>query len=605
MREVLWLETRQGYTQEKGLDYDEMDVMSAFLYRKIEEEVYVCQPPVFEDPKFPDRVYKVEKALYGLHQAPRVWSIFILVSCIWRDIIYGTLRRSIATEFEKLMHKKFQMSSMGELTFFLGLQVTHNDDGIFISQDKPDIMFADSPFDLEAYTDSDYAGASLDRKSTTGGCQFLRSRLISWQCKKQTVVANSTTEAEYVLWIQNQLLDYGYNFMNTKIFIDNESTICIVKNPVFHSKTKHIEIRHHFIRDSNEKKLIQMIKIHTDQNVADLLTKAFDIRLSIRGGGIMERAATTAACLDAKHDNGNINRTQSIAIPNVPFPHGIGSCDSTADPVTTTSETITTVSVNPKDSTAVDVSLADNVTLAEPCMAIRKSVASRPKTNKDSIEVRIDVDAQLAERIQAEEREHMSVEEQARLLMEFILARKKFFVAKRAEEQRNKPPTKAEQRKKIGKRAENSKKRTRAVLGEESVKRQKVEDDAEKAELKSCLEIVPNNDSAVNIIRADGSTKYYKLFSAMLDDFDRQDVLDLYRLVKERFETTSPEGYDRLLWGDLITLFEPSKEDEIWKTQQDYTLISWKLYDSRGVHLLLMDTGCSIHMLVEKKYHLT
>ncbi|GJV88638.1 hypothetical protein Tco_1532576 [Tanacetum coccineum] len=144
----------------------------------------------------------------------------------------------------------------------------------------------DSPFDLVAYTDSDYAGASLDRKSTTGGCQFLGCRLILWQYKKQTVVTNSTTKAEYivasnccgqVLWIQNQLLDYGYNFMQTKIHIDNESTICIVKNPIFHSKTKHIEIRHHFIRDSNEKKLIQMIKIHTDQNVTNLLTKAFDV----------------------------------------------------------------------------------------------------------------------------------------------------------------------------------------------------------------------------------------------------------------------------------------------------------------------------------------
>ncbi|GJV81372.1 hypothetical protein Tco_1517242 [Tanacetum coccineum] len=222
---------------------------------------------------------------------------------------------------------------MGELTFFLGLQVKQKEDGIFISQDKyvieilkkfsfsdvkiastpmethkpllkdadvelPDIMFVvcacarfqvnpksshlhavkrifrylkgqpklglwypkDSPFDLVAYTDSDYAGASLDRKSTTRGCQFLGCRLISWQCKKQTVVANSTTEAEYiaasnccgqVLWIQNQLLDYGYNFIATRIHIDNESTICIVKNFVFHSKTKHIEIRHHFIRDSN------------------------------------------------------------------------------------------------------------------------------------------------------------------------------------------------------------------------------------------------------------------------------------------------------------------------------------------------------------------
>ncbi|GJV22555.1 hypothetical protein Tco_1371575 [Tanacetum coccineum] len=151
----------------------------------------------------------------------------------------------------------------------------------------------DSPFDLVAYTDSDYAGASLDKKSTTGGCQFLGSRLISWQCQKQTVVANSITEAKYaaassccgqVLWIQNQLLDYGYNFLHTKIFIDNNNTICIIKNPVFYSKTKHIEIRHHFIRDCSEKKLIQMVKIHTDKNVADLLTKAFDNGIRVIAG---------------------------------------------------------------------------------------------------------------------------------------------------------------------------------------------------------------------------------------------------------------------------------------------------------------------------------
>ncbi|GJY28772.1 ribonuclease H-like domain-containing protein, partial [Tanacetum coccineum] len=109
------------------------------------------------------------------------------------------------------------------------------------------------------FFDSDYAGASLDRKSTTG---------------EYVAAANCYG---HVLWIQNQMLDYGFNFMNTKIYIDNESTICIVKNPVFYSKTKHIEIRHHFIRDSYEKKLVQVIKIHTDHNVADLLTKAFDV----------------------------------------------------------------------------------------------------------------------------------------------------------------------------------------------------------------------------------------------------------------------------------------------------------------------------------------
>ncbi|GKE73381.1 hypothetical protein Tco_1535422, partial [Tanacetum coccineum] len=106
------------------------------------------------------------------------------------------------------------------------------------------------------------------------------------------------------------------------------------------------------------------------------------------------------------------------------------------------------------------------------------------------------------------------------------------------------------------------------------------------------------------IIRADRSEKY-KIFSAMPEDFDKQDVLNLYKLIKERFETTSPEGYDRLLWEDLITLFEPSEKDEIWRAQQDYTLISWRLFDSCGIHLLLIDTRITIHMMVERKYPLT
>ncbi|GJS54377.1 putative ribonuclease H-like domain-containing protein [Tanacetum coccineum] len=278
----------QGYTQEEGIDYDEvfapvarieairlflayasfknfvvyqMDVKSAFLYGKIEEEVYVCQPPGFEDPDFPDRVYKVEKALHGLHKDPRAWyetlstylldngfqrgkidkTLFIkrhkgdilLVQVYVDDIIFGSTKKELCIAFEKLMHEKFQMSSMGELTFFLGLQVKQKKDGIFISQDKyveeilkkfgsmigslmyltslrPDIMFAVcacaryqvnpkvSHLHAMKRIFSDYAGASLDRKSTTGGCQFLGCRLISWQCKKQTVVANSTIEAEYV-----------------------------------------------------------------------------------------------------------------------------------------------------------------------------------------------------------------------------------------------------------------------------------------------------------------------------------------------------------------------------------------------------------------------
>nr|GEX53759.1 uncharacterized mitochondrial protein AtMg00810-like [Tanacetum cinerariifolium] len=273
---------------------DQMDVKSVFIYEKIEEEVYVCQPLGFEDSDFPDKVYKVEKVLYGLHQAFRAWyeslSIYLLDNGFHRgkidktlfirrhkgdillvqvyvdDIIFGSTKTELCNAIEKMMHEKFQISSMGELTLFLGLQVKQKQDGIFISQDKyvaeiikkygftevknestlmetqnpllkdedseevdvymyrsmisslmyltslrPDIMFAvcacaryqvnprvshlhavkrifrylkghsklglwypkDSLFDLVAYTDSDYARASLDRKSTTGGCQYL------------------------------------------------------------------------------------------------------------------------------------------------------------------------------------------------------------------------------------------------------------------------------------------------------------------------------------------------------------------------------------------------------------------------------------------------
>ncbi|GJR11474.1 putative ribonuclease H-like domain-containing protein, partial [Tanacetum coccineum] len=336
----------QGHRQEEGIDYDEvfapvarieairlflafasymgfmvyqMDVKSAFLYGSIDEEVYVTQPKGFVDPQYPKKVYKVVKALYGLHQAPRAWyatlstfllkhgyrrgtidkTLFlkkhkrdiILVQVYVDDIIFGSTKKAWCDEFEALMKGEFEMSAMGELTFFLGLQVQQRPDGIFIGQDKyvqeilkkfdlesvrtattpyeapkpksknepdspvnvhlyrsmigslmyltasrPDIMFAvsacsrnqvtpttsnleavkkifkylkgqpklglwyprESPFVLEAYSDSDYAGANKDRKSTTGGCQFLGRRLISWQCKKQTIVATSSTEAEYV-----------------------------------------------------------------------------------------------------------------------------------------------------------------------------------------------------------------------------------------------------------------------------------------------------------------------------------------------------------------------------------------------------------------------
>nr|GEY05676.1 ribonuclease H-like domain-containing protein [Tanacetum cinerariifolium]GEY06767.1 ribonuclease H-like domain-containing protein [Tanacetum cinerariifolium] len=243
--ELLQFKLQQGYTQEEGIDYDEVfapvarieairvflayasfkdfvvyqiDVKSAFLYGRIKEEVYVCQPSGFEDPEFFNKVYKVEKALYGLHQAPRAW-------------------KEMYTEFEKMMHKKYQMSSIGELTFFLGLQVTHKHDGIFLSQDK--------------------------------------IKLISWQCKKQTVVANSITKAEYVA----------------------------ASNCYGQRKQKPRKIRR---RDTELPQTSVPTDVVTNEAVYD---EMYDI---------VERAASTATGLDAEHDRGIISKTQFTATINEP-----------------------------------------------------------------------------------------------------------------------------------------------------------------------------------------------------------------------------------------------------------------------------------------------
>nr|GEU68977.1 putative ribonuclease H-like domain-containing protein [Tanacetum cinerariifolium] len=316
----------QGHTQEDGIDYKEvfapiarieairlflayssfmgfmvyqMDVKSSFLYGTIKEEVYVCQPPGFEDPDHPDEVYKVVKALYGLHQAPRAWyetlATYLLENGFQRGTIDQTLfikkkkgdillvkqkKDGIFISQDKYVAKilrKFGLTERKSASTLIDIEkpLLKDPDGedvdvhtyrlmigslMFLTSSRPDIMFAVCacarfqvtpkashlhvvkrifrylkgkphlglwylealPFDLVAYSDSDYADASLERKSTTGGCQVLRCRLISWQCKKQTVVATSYTEAKYVaaanccvqvLLIQNQLLDYGHKLL--------------------------------------------------------------------------------------------------------------------------------------------------------------------------------------------------------------------------------------------------------------------------------------------------------------------------------------------------------------------------------------------------------
>jgi hypothetical protein len=383
-----------------------MDVKSAFLNGNIEEEVYVAQPPGFEDAKKPDMVYKLKKALYGLKQAPRAWydtlrdfliskgfksgsldptlftkyyddALFICQIYV-DDIIFGCTNKKYSEEFAFLMSEQYQMSMMGELKFFLRLQIRQQRNGTFISQEKylkeclkkfgmqdckgiktpmptnghlgpdengkdydqkvyrsmigsllylcasrPDIMLSvcmcaryqaapkeshhqavkrilrylahtptlglwypkGSKLDLVGYSDSDYAGDRVDRKSTSGTCHFLGRSLVCWSSKKQNCVSLSTAEAEYIaagaccsqlLWMKRTLKDYGINLKKVPLLCDNESAIKISQNPVQHSRTKHIEIRYHFLRDHVLKGDIVISHVKTEDQLADIFTKPLD-----------------------------------------------------------------------------------------------------------------------------------------------------------------------------------------------------------------------------------------------------------------------------------------------------------------------------------------
>ncbi|GJR64828.1 putative ribonuclease H-like domain-containing protein [Tanacetum coccineum] len=306
----------QGNKQKEGIDYDEMNVKSAFLYGTIDEEVYVSQPLGFVDPEFPDKVYKVEKALYGLHQAPRAWyetlSTYLLDNGFYRGQIDKTIHKKTNNaqkdKYVGEILKKFGFSSIrtASTPMETNKALTKDEDGedvdvhLYRFQVPPKVSHLnavkrifrylkgrpnlglwypkDSPFILEAFSDSDYAGASLDRKSTTGA-----EYIVASHCCGQVL--------------------YGYNFMQTKIHVDNESAICVVKNPGrlivykcsgLYTSAIWIEVGMDYNWKTKKDTQLSQTSIPQDLGANEDVHK--------EGGDNVERAITTAASLDAAHD---------------------------------------------------------------------------------------------------------------------------------------------------------------------------------------------------------------------------------------------------------------------------------------------------------------
>ncbi|KAL8089698.1 hypothetical protein AgCh_039252 [Apium graveolens] len=390
----------KGYSQQEGIDYDEtfaqvvrleairiflayvahkkfkvfqMDVKSAFLNGELEEGQaprawYETLAQFLLESGF--NIGTIDKTLFYLNHGKDLLLVQIYVD----DIIFGSTIAKLCERFAKLMQSRYQMSMMGELSYFLGLQVKQNEEGTFINQSKytrnllkkfgmqdcstastpmatatkldkdtgssvditnykgmigsllyitasrPNIMYAtclcarfqadprephliavkrifkylkgitdlglwfprESYFKLIGYSDVDFPGCKIDRKSTSGSCQFLGGRFVSWFSKKHKSISTSTTEAEYIaagncyaqiLWMKNQLLDYRLKFSKIPIYCDNQSAIAMTGNPVQHSMIKHISIRYHFIREHVMEGIVELHFVPTDQQLADIFTK--------------------------------------------------------------------------------------------------------------------------------------------------------------------------------------------------------------------------------------------------------------------------------------------------------------------------------------------
>ncbi|GKA85119.1 putative reverse transcriptase, RNA-dependent DNA polymerase, partial [Tanacetum coccineum] len=549
----------QGHTQEEGIDYDDvfapvarneairlflayasfmgfmvyqMDMKSAFLYGRIKEEVYVCQPLGFEDPDNLEKVYKVVKALYGLHQAPRACyetlaksMLMTLSLALQRSCVLNVRTASTLMDTEKTLLKDLDGDDV-----YINLYMSMIRLLMYLTSSRPDIMFAyprDSSFDLVAYSDSDYARASLDRKSTTG----------VWQ----TATAKTLDNGEIELTAT----------------IDGK-----VKTVTEGSVRRHLQLADDDV-ESLETDLKQTKLIYGDA-YAWLIKK-------------VKKLEKTGRKIAAMYQDLGISLVQHDAEIQGRYGHDMEfdfDFDA-AKKVSTASAAVTTASVavstaSPTRNTGVSTTV--DITMVETLVCISGRVQQKTKQLKG-----------------------YSFDE-IKTLFEITMRSVDTFVPIESEVDRAVPELAARSLKRVAKEELDQESSKRQKTGESSElaeePRDKEADELSQEELQQMMIIVPEQGINVEALQTkypiidweiytEGTRKYWKIirvgnhtevhhfFDDMLKAFDRDDLVMLWSLVKEKFNSTEPtDDKEREIWVELKRLFEPDIDDELWKHQK-------------------------------------
>ncbi|GKB50927.1 putative ribonuclease H-like domain-containing protein, partial [Tanacetum coccineum] len=533
------------------------------------KEVYVSQPPGFVDPEFPDKVYKVEKALYGLHQAPKAWyetlSTYLIENGFRRGIIDKTL---------------------------------------FIKKIKNDILLV-QVVKSASTTMETHKPLSKDADGTDVDVHLYRFQFLIASIGVHVPLFES-------MLVHDQ---HGQDEGPTIPIRTQHTPTVIEPSP---------QLRN--ISNTYRKTWTRTIRIGIRIPHSNVLSSVADEAIIKEMHDGLGRATTTASSLEVEQGSGNISKTQTKATPSKPSSPRTNSEGGPGKQGEVHETTEHIMESNVDFSTASSQNDDDEQTLVETLVNIKRS-AEKDKDLDEALAQKLQVE-ELAKSTARQEQEQYDFEKALELQKK--LDESEEVVAKSSQAYDiNWSDTVVIRYHAIQNRFfSKAEKRKASTVREDKGKRQKKQDDPKKLTLMKYVEVISDSKEIINVTplavkflivgwksyckvdvgdykihRADRSYNTYIFFSQMLNDFDKEDLIGLYRLFSEKYASTRPSFDDLMLWGDIKIMFEPNKDDAVWKNHHSQELIEWRLYDSCRVHSLMLEE-VSIHMLVEKKYPL-